>query len=102
MRRATALSIMALLLMATVPGRAENTDHGRQLAERWCAACHVVGTETPKFRRARPFVAIATKPGLTKETLVQFLLLPHATMANNPLTVADAADLASYILSLGQ
>ncbi|GLH82352.1 cytochrome c [Bradyrhizobium sp. SSBR45G] len=99
MPRIIALSVL-LLILATVPAAADDLDHGRQLAERWCAECHAVGTEPAKFRRARPFVAIAAKDGLTRDLLVKFLLLPHATMANNPLSPADAADLATYVLSL--
>ena len=99
MRRATALS-MPLLMLLSSSVAAEELDHGRQLAERWCAACHAVATEPTKFRRARPFVAIASKESVTKAMLVKFLLLPHATMANNPLSATDATDLADYILSL--
>ncbi|CAL80465.1 Putative cytochrome c [Bradyrhizobium sp. ORS 278] len=101
MRHATALSI-ALLVLASAGASADDLEHGHQLASRWCAACHAIGGEPSRFRRAQPFAAIATKPGVTREMLVKFLLLPHATMANNPLSAADAADLADYILSLGQ
>ncbi|MGJ4993296.1 cytochrome c [Bradyrhizobium sp. HKCCYLS3077] len=93
---------MLLLLLTLTPAAAEDLDHGRQLAERWCAECHVVGAEAPRFRRARPFVAIAAKDGLTRDMLLKFLLLPHATMANSPLSATDAADLAGYVLSLRQ
>ncbi|MGJ4927389.1 c-type cytochrome [Bradyrhizobium sp. HKCCYLS2038] len=86
--------------MIPLAAAADNIDHGRQLAERWCAACHAVGTEPTRFRRAQPFVAIAARENVTREMLVKFLQLPHATMANNPLTAADADDLAGYILSL--
>ncbi|WP_257169532.1 cytochrome c [Bradyrhizobium sp. SRS-191] len=96
------LAISLLLLLPLTPAAADDLDHGRRLAERWCAECHVVGAETPRFRRARPFMAIAAKEGLTREMLVKFLLLPHATMANSPLSAADANDLAGYILSLGR
>jgi hypothetical protein len=41
---------------------------------------------------ARPFVALAAKANLTEALLLEFLLLPHATMANNPLSRTDAAD----------
>ncbi|MGY3449579.1 cytochrome c [Bradyrhizobium sp. USDA 4353] len=99
MRRFLAIS---LLLLHTPPAAADDLDNGRRLAERWCAGCHVVGAEQPRFRRARPFVAIAAKQGLTRDMLVKFLLLPHATMANSPLSAADANDLAGYILSLGK
>jgi len=95
---------LTLVLAATLPGLmgpvlAQHPDHGRQLAERWCAECHAIGAEPARFRRARPFVAIAARESLTGETLVKFLLLPHATMANHPLSRADADDLASYILT---
>nr|WP_035659399.1 cytochrome c [Bradyrhizobium sp. STM 3809] len=99
MRPAIALSIL-LSLPVLASAAAEDLDHGRQLAERWCAECHAIGGEPAKFRRARPFVAIASREGMTKEMLVKFLLLPHATMASNPLNATDAADLAGYVLSL--
>lgn len=99
MRRATALSI-SLLLLLSIPVAAADLDHGRQLAERWCAACHAIATKPTKFRRARPFAAIASKDSVTKEMLAGFLLLPHATMANGPLSATDVADVADYILSL--
>jgi len=35
-----------------------------------------------------------------EEMLLEFLLLPHAIMANNPLSRTDAADLSGYILTL--
>jgi mono/diheme cytochrome c family protein len=98
-RRAIAVSLLLPMLLPA-SSAAEDLDHGRQLAERRCAACHAVAAEPSRFRRARPFVAIAAKEGVTQEMLVQFLRLPHATMANNPLSATDAADVAFYILSL--
>jgi succinate-semialdehyde dehydrogenase/glutarate-semialdehyde dehydrogenase len=75
-------------------------DHGRRLAERWCAECHAVADKPTRFRRSLPFAAIAAKDGVTLETLTAFLLLPHATMSNAPLSRQDAADLAAYIMAL--
>ncbi|CCD92477.1 putative cytochrome c [Bradyrhizobium sp. ORS 375] len=99
MRAAAALTILFLVL-PLAGAAAKDLEHGRQLAARWCAACHAIGDEPTRFRRAQPFVAIAAKESVTREMLVKFLLLPHATMANNPLSTADADDLAGYILSL--
>ncbi|NPU12113.1 cytochrome c [Bradyrhizobium sp. 83002] len=99
MRRAIAFTMLLPILIAA-PAAAEDLAHGRQLAERWCAACHIVAAEPSKFRRARPFAAIAARESVTRDMLVQFLQLPHATMANNPLSATDAADIAFYILSL--
>ncbi|MGC2775155.1 MAG: cytochrome c [Bradyrhizobium sp.] len=95
--------ILVLAIAALTPitqALAEDVEHGRRLAERWCAACHAIDTEPTRFRRAQPFVAIAARDSVTKEMLVKFLLLPHATMANNPLSAADAVDLAAYITGL--
>lgn len=78
---------------------AQDLDHGRQLAERWCAACHAIAGNPTKFRRALPFSAIAAKSGVTASSLAKFLQLPHATMSNLPLSQHDAADLAAYILT---
>jgi len=97
-RLAIALAISGMMWAA--PTAAADLDHGRQLAERWCAECHAVGNEPTKFRRAQPFLAIAAKESVTEDMLTKFLLLPHATMANRPLSRGDAADLAAYIMAL--
>ncbi|MGJ4939945.1 c-type cytochrome [Bradyrhizobium sp. HKCCYLS1011] len=94
-----ALAVIASLALNGV-ATAQHLDHGLRLAERWCAACHAVADKPTKFRRAPPFVAIATKDTVNLETLTAFLLLPHATMSNVPLSRQDAADLAAYIISL--
>lgn len=78
---------------------AQDRDHGRRLAERWCTACHAIAGDATRFRRAQPFSAIAAKSGVTASSLAAFLQLPHATMPNVPLSRQDAADLAAYILS---
>ncbi len=99
MRRLTALLAITGIILAA-PAAAADLDHGRPLAERWCAECHAVGTQPTKFRRAQPFLAIAAKESVTEDMLTKFLLLPHATMANHPLSRGDAADLAAYIMAL--
>jgi len=99
MRRMTVV-LAVIWLGLGVSASGQDIDHGRRLAERWCAACHAIGAEPGKFRRAQPFVAIAAREGLTGEMLVSFLLLPHATMANPPLSRSDAVDLSGYILML--
>jgi len=81
-RRATALSVPLLILLSAAVGIP--TTGANSLS----AARHSVATKPTKFRRARPLGAIASKESVTKEMLLQFLLLPHATMANNPLSAA--------------
>ncbi|WP_315702687.1 MULTISPECIES: cytochrome c [unclassified Bradyrhizobium] len=91
---------LVIALAAAGSATAEDLDHGRRLAERWCAECHAVADKPTRFRRSLPFAAIAAKDGVTLETLTAFLLLPHATMSNAPLSRQDAADLAAYIMAL--
>jgi mono/diheme cytochrome c family protein len=91
---------VALAAQIAVPAAAQDLDHGRRLAQRWCAECHAVGVKPTRFRRAMPFAAIAARDSVTTETLTAFLLLPHATMVNVPLSRQDAEDLAGVIIAM--
>jgi mono/diheme cytochrome c family protein len=88
---------MALLATSAHP---QDLDHGHRLAERWCAACHAIGSQPTRFRRAPSLAAIARKDTVSSETLTTFLLLPHATMTNVPLSRGDAEDIAAFIMAM--
>jgi mono/diheme cytochrome c family protein len=79
---------------------AQDVDNGRRLSERWCAECHQVDPAARRQNRAPPFAAIAVKDNLTAETIATFLLLPHATMPNLPLSRKDAQDIAAFIIAM--
>jgi len=81
---------------------AQDLENGRRLSERWCIECHDIGTARTKSSRVIPFPAIANKPGITTEMIATFLLMPHATMPNMPLTRKDADDLAAFIMNTRQ
>jgi mono/diheme cytochrome c family protein len=81
---------------------AQDLENGRRLSERWCVECHGIGTATSKPSRVIPFSAIAEKPGITSEMIASFLLMPHATMPNMPLSRKDAQDLAAFIMRMRQ
>jgi mono/diheme cytochrome c family protein len=90
-----ALSITALLIQSAAAADAFN---GERLAERWCAACHVVTTaQRQAYADAPPFEEIAKRPGFTEAGTVRFLLDPHAKMPNMDLSRIEAADIAAYI-----
>jgi mono/diheme cytochrome c family protein len=82
---------------------AADADNGERLAERWCAACHVVA---PNQRSANadapPFAAIARRAGFNAERLAFFLLEPHPKMPNMALTRTEASDVAAYIGTLAK
>lgn len=75
---------------------------GRQLAERWCSSCHVVGpgSEQGSSNGAPTFAAVARMKSTTPLSLQAFLLTPHARMPDLHLTRDEIGNLAAYILTL--
>jgi mono/diheme cytochrome c family protein len=97
-------SIAALLCFTVLaaPGAASAADaaHGGRLAERWCAACHVVSSgQQHGTTQAPPFSEIAKQPHMDAPMVALFLLLPHPKMPDMNLSRNEAADLAAYIKS---
>ena len=79
---------------------AQNIENGRRLSERWCVGCHAIGAPTPKTSRIISFASIAERPGITSDMIASFLLMPHATMPNLPLSHNDAQDIAAFIMKM--
>ncbi len=75
---------------------------GRQLAERWCASCHLVSSRPagPVGDGAEPFQSIADRPTTSALSLRVFLQKPHGQMPDLQITHQEANDLIAYILSL--
>ena len=63
-------------------------------------ACHAIGSASDKFNRAPSFASIAAKPTIDADMIASFLLLPHATMPNLPLSRKDAQDIALFIVKM--
>jgi len=103
-----ALRIMAALGLVLSIGvsqvrAAGDAANGKILAQRWCAACHVVSNEQRQASEAAPpFASVARRPGFDADKLAFFLLDPHPKMPNMALTRSEAADLAAYIATLGK
>lgn len=77
---------------------AADAENGKRIAERWCAACHVVsGTQKNTSTEAPPFSAIAARPAFDAGAVALFLLQPHPKMPDVGLSRDAAADLAAYI-----
>lgn len=97
--RFSALAAVAMAL-TILPGYAADAAHGRALAQRWCAACHVVTADQKQANAdAPPFVTIAHM-SISAQALAYFLLDPHPKMPTLPLSRTAADDIAAYILSL--
>jgi len=92
---------IAVLGFAGTAAIAAVANHGAELAQRWCATCHLVDASQKQASADVPtFAMIARKTNFTPEKVVLFLLDPHPKMPNFPLSRSEAADIAAYIDSL--
>jgi mono/diheme cytochrome c family protein len=99
MRQSVLVAALAAAVAMAVPMsvRADATN-GAALAQRWCAACHVVARDQRQASAdVPPFHEIAARPGFDQARLAVFLLDPHPKMPSMNLSRAEAADLAAYI-----
>jgi len=94
------LVVVLVLSVAGAAGWAQDVVNGQRISERWCVECHAIGTPTPKTSRIIPFASIAERPGITSDMIASFLLMPHATMPNLPLSKKDAQDIAAFIMKM--
>jgi mono/diheme cytochrome c family protein len=69
---------------------------GKVLAEKLCTNCHLVGSA----QQVPSFPEIANLEGQTAGAITARIMLPKHPMPTIPLTKAELADLAAYILSL--
>ena len=100
--RIAILAVCALAAGAT-PGTTADADNGQQLAQRWCASCHVVAPDQREASAdAPPFASIARMPDFNAQKVAFFLLEPHPKMPAMALSRRDADDLAAYIAKLGR
>jgi cytochrome c len=74
---------------------------GSQIAQRWCASCHVVGeSQTGSVPQGPPSFRTIAKSGMTAEQLRAFLSHPHGAMPDLALTRTEIDNLIAYIQSL--
>lgn len=91
------------VFLGTVACCAADAEHGRDLAKRWCASCHVVSPDQARASAdVPPFATIARRPNFDARRLAYFLLDPHPKMPDLPLGRAAAEDIAAYIETLRQ
>ena len=98
-----AAAIALLWLAAPARGHAAQTEvaAGGQLAQRWCATCHVVGAnQTGSVPQGPPGFPSIAKSGLSAGQLHAFLSHPHGAMPDLSLTRTEIDDLVAYIQSL--
>ncbi len=95
--------LFASIIIGLCPSLATAADarHGKELAQRWCAECHLVASgQTRANADVATFSSVARRPGFNAAQLAFFLLDPHPKMPNLSLTRVEAGDLAAYIATL--
>jgi mono/diheme cytochrome c family protein len=84
-----------------VTGAAADARSGQIIAERWCAACHLVGPDqTRAVDGVASFAEVARREDVTADGLAAFLASPHPMMPDMALTRDEIRDLTAYIGSL--
>jgi mono/diheme cytochrome c family protein len=102
MPKAFNLLVIAIFEFASVGGAAAaDAVHGKDIATRWCASCHVVEkTQASATDQAPPFSSLARMPEFDQNKLAFLLLMPHPNMPQVSLNRAEISDLTDYIRSL--
>ena len=94
-------SIAVTTLLAGTAAFGANAANGLQIAQRWCAACHLVAPgQRTASDQVPTFAQIARIPNFDASKIALFLLDPHPKMPDMSLTRDEAADLAAYIAAL--
>ncbi|MGO4513641.1 cytochrome c [Bradyrhizobium sp. 2TAF36] len=95
-------SLVACFALAIVAqSAAADPQHGKDIAKRWCANCHVVESgQSNAIDHAPPFGQIARTPDFDRTKLAFLLLRPHPNMPSLSLDRTEISNLADYISSL--
>ena len=100
-RFATFALMFSAGVAAASPSAAADVAKGAQLAQQWCASCHVIGgTITGTVQQGPPSFRAVAQGGLTGEQLRAFLSHPHGQMPDLSLTRTEIDVLIAYIETL--
>jgi mono/diheme cytochrome c family protein len=94
-----ALFLLFLLLLSTPVRAQDDADVGRELARRWCTACHVVDREGTGAD-AGPALPSALAGERSAEEIESWLADPHPLMPNLDLSREEIDDIMAYLQSL--
>ena len=94
-------AILAIAIVGAGPatGHAADTARGAQLAQLWCANCHIVGSSSHGQAQVGP-PSFREVSGLSSDQLRMFLVKPHPPMPDLSLSRSEIDDLIAYIQSL--
>lgn len=95
--RPTTILAAALVSGAPLLAQADEAERGRELAIRWCTACHVVAPDEPGGDVGPAFETLVerSQPGLRA-----WLFDPHPPMPNLNLSPSEIDAILDYIATL--
>jgi mono/diheme cytochrome c family protein len=99
------LGLAALPMYATAAHAQIHPDakSGKELADKLCVSCHIVGREASGAAVTADvpsFTTIANKPGQTAQAIAGAIVIAHPPMPQIQLTREEIGDLAAYIRTL--
>jgi mono/diheme cytochrome c family protein len=95
---AACLAVLPRTVLADPPAR---TGAGRQLAQQYCAECHVLDPNDVRGMTDAPaFAVLANRPGTTEQTLSRFIQRPHENIPDTGRPPAEADAIAAYIMNM--
>lgn len=94
-------AVCVALIELAAPAVADDARNGAQLAQVWCANCHLVpGVSGGPALQGPPSFRTIAHDSKTPDQLRAFLEQPHGAMPQLSLSRAEIADLLAYIASL--
>ena len=99
-RHLVAFYTILLVSCISPPSWAGDLRHGKIIAQRWCAACHVVVPEQSGAWADAPSFSDIARRRVDKDALARFLMDPHPPMPDMQLSRREIDDIVSYIRSL--
>jgi mono/diheme cytochrome c family protein len=89
---------LVVLACTTEATFAADANNGANLAQRWCASCHMLSTsKSVEIDHSPSFASIAQRSDFNAEKLAFLLLEPHPKMPNMSLSRKEAEDISAYI-----
>jgi mono/diheme cytochrome c family protein len=92
--------VSLMLLAATAHATRADATKGGQLAQQWCASCHVTGGSPAGNLQQGPPSFREIAHARNADQLRAFLSRPHGAMPDLSLTRAEIDDLVGYIDTL--
>jgi mono/diheme cytochrome c family protein len=74
--------------------------HGKRIAQRWCASCHLVAEGQKRAMADAPSFSDIARRREDAKALADFLVDPHPKMPDMHLSRREIDDLVAYIRSL--